>query len=221
MMSTDLLRAAPRTLVLGALALGLAACSDGSEEAIAQATDPAVAGTVAACAACHGAGGEGNEALGAPAIANLEQDYLERQLNLFRTGLRGFHEDDERGQQMRAIVAPMSEAQIREIAAAVGAFDPVELAPSANGEAADGKNYYTALCGACHGPDATGNPRLNAPSLVAVDGWYLVSQFEAFRKEWRGVDPADHFGRQMQYMTRALPEVSDTRAVAAYIETLR
>ena len=54
------------------------------------------------CAACHGAGGQGQEALGAPALAGVDDWYLLRQLENFRSGLRGYLPDDAHGQQMRA-----------------------------------------------------------------------------------------------------------------------
>ncbi|WP_144096060.1 c-type cytochrome [Croceicoccus sediminis] len=53
------------------------------------------------CAACHGAAGEGNEALKAPALAGTDPAYLARQLNNFRSGVRG-REGDPEGEQMRA-----------------------------------------------------------------------------------------------------------------------
>lgn len=58
-----------------------------------------------ACAACHGAKGEGNDALHAPALAGQTDWYLVTQLQHFRTGLRGFSPQDESGTQMRAAAA--------------------------------------------------------------------------------------------------------------------
>lgn len=52
------------------------------------------------CAACHGANAEGNEALGAPALAGQNDWYLVTQLKNFRAGLRGAHQDDTYGAQM-------------------------------------------------------------------------------------------------------------------------
>lgn len=58
----------------------------------------------ATCAACHGAAGEGNEALGAPPLAGMPAWYTVRQLNNFKTGVRGADPKDTYGQQM----APMA-----------------------------------------------------------------------------------------------------------------
>lgn len=57
------------------------------------------------CAACHGADAKGNEALGAPALANRNDWYLLQQLQLFAKGWRGAHADDTAGQQMRSMMA--------------------------------------------------------------------------------------------------------------------
>ena len=78
---------------------------------------PTLTGDVAAgemlyatCAACHGDKAQGNEALGAPALAGRSDWYLVRQLELFSKGERGAHVDDIAGQQMRAIMATLPDA---------------------------------------------------------------------------------------------------------------
>jgi cytochrome c553 len=55
-----------------------------------------------ACAACHGAKGQGNSALHAPALAGQTDWYLVTELQDFRTGLRGISTQDDSGTQMRA-----------------------------------------------------------------------------------------------------------------------
>ena len=64
----------------------------------------------ASCAACHGAKAEGNEALGAPALAGRSDWYLLNQLKLFSTGSRGIHAEDVPGQQMRAMMTSLPDA---------------------------------------------------------------------------------------------------------------
>ena len=56
----------------------------------------------ATCSACHGNQAEGNEALGSPALAGLNDWYLREQLQKFQSGARGSHPADVTGQQMRA-----------------------------------------------------------------------------------------------------------------------
>ena len=53
------------------------------------------------CDACHGAWGEGNERLHAPAIAWLDAEYIKRQFENYGSGLRGSHPEDVYGKQMQ------------------------------------------------------------------------------------------------------------------------
>ncbi len=57
------------------------------------------------CSGCHGARGEGNDALKAPALAGQTDWYLVTQLARFRRGERGFAAEDVQGNQMRAAAA--------------------------------------------------------------------------------------------------------------------
>ena len=52
------------------------------------------------CAYCHGSGGEGIQALNAPRIAGSSDWYIARQLDNFKTGVRGAHPEDYYGFQM-------------------------------------------------------------------------------------------------------------------------
>ena len=65
----------------------------------------------AACAACHGAKGEGNATLQAPALAARSDWYLATQLANYRQGLRGSDERDTYGAQMRAVAATLTDDQ--------------------------------------------------------------------------------------------------------------
>ena len=55
------------------------------------------------CATCHGADAEGDEALGAPALAGQNDWYMVTQLRNFLAGYRGAHPRDIHGAQMRAM----------------------------------------------------------------------------------------------------------------------
>ena len=63
------------------------------------------------CAACHGTKGEGNQSLGAPALASRTDWYLVTQLQNYKTGLRGDDARDTNGAQMRAIAATLPDEQ--------------------------------------------------------------------------------------------------------------
>ena len=56
------------------------------------------------CALCHGANGEGNESMGAPALAGQNDWYLLTQLENFMAGYRGADPADTYGAQMRTMV---------------------------------------------------------------------------------------------------------------------
>ncbi len=53
------------------------------------------------CSSCHGVTAEGNPLVNAPRLSGLDAIYLARQLNSFQSGLRGSHEDDVYGGQMK------------------------------------------------------------------------------------------------------------------------
>ena len=61
----------------------------------------------ASCVPCHGARGEGNPSLQAPALAARSDWYLVTQLANYRQGLRGTDARDTYGAQMRAIVGAL------------------------------------------------------------------------------------------------------------------
>ena len=83
------------------------------------------AGTVgyATCIACHGATGEGNQALNAPAVAGQHDWYTIRQMEHYIAGVRGSDPRNIFDTQMRpmAMVLPTPE-QIRNVTAYINTF---------------------------------------------------------------------------------------------------
>jgi cytochrome c oxidase subunit II len=70
------------------------------------------------CAACHGAKAEGNKALNAPALAGQHDWYVVRQLQNFKSGLRGSAPGDTFGAQMKPMAATLADqAAIDNVAA--------------------------------------------------------------------------------------------------------
>ena len=59
--------------------------------------DPDAAAKYQSCAVCHGEIGQGNVELGAPALAGQRAQYLERQLQYFKSGVRGADPRDTQG----------------------------------------------------------------------------------------------------------------------------
>lgn len=70
------------------------------------------------CSACHGPDGEGLEALNAPKIAGQQSWYTIRQLQNFKSGVRGSNPQDIYGQQMAPMAQTLvTDQQIRDVAA--------------------------------------------------------------------------------------------------------
>jgi cytochrome c oxidase subunit 2 len=174
------------------------------------------------CIACHGDKGQGNQALGAPALVNQEGWYLKRQLNNFKRGIRGSDPEDVNGIQMAAIAKTIKdEAAMDAVIDYIKTFPKVITKKTVAGDVENGKQYYNMICGACHGPNAKGNKILNAPRLTGIDDWYLVDQYKKFRDNKRGVHPEDTFGKQMQLMSNALPTEEAINNVIAYIHSIK
>ena len=63
------------------------------------------------CASCHGASGQGVWSTNAPRLANMSDWYIQRQLQNFRTGIRGAHRADFNGAQMAAMARALDDDQ--------------------------------------------------------------------------------------------------------------
>ena len=191
-------------------------------------TAPAMAADTAAgqaifsstCAACHGASGEGNPALKAPALAGQQTAYLQRQLQNFRDGARGTAAGDSGG----AMMAPMAkaladEAAVEAVAIYLASLPPAAVSNSATGDVVHGGKLYQSKCGACHGGKGEGNPALNAPRLTGQSDSYLQTQFDNFKQGKRGYSQQDRFGRQMKMMANSLND-AELQDVLAYLNSL-
>ena len=64
------------------------------------------------CVPCHGENGQGAVALDAPRLSNQHDWYIVRQLENFKAGIRGGHQNDIYGAQMR-IMSQMLETDVR------------------------------------------------------------------------------------------------------------
>ncbi|MGQ9424474.1 c-type cytochrome [Gilvimarinus sp. F26214L] len=63
------------------------------------------------CGICHGADAKGIWAVNAPALAGMSDWYLVRQLENYKSGVRGVHAGDEFGFQMRSMVSGLKNSQ--------------------------------------------------------------------------------------------------------------
>ncbi|BFM16857.1 c-type cytochrome [Maricurvus nonylphenolicus] len=173
------------------------------------------------CAACHGGQGQGNPALQAPALAGLDSDYIQRQLELFQAGSRGSKPGDTAGAQMRAAAGVLTSAdQIAAVSDFISELSPTTADVTVEGNIRNGTNHYQATCGTCHGSQGQGNKALKAPALAGQDGEYLRRQYLNFRKGLRGYDANDRPGRQMAMMANGLND-EQLNDVIAFIGQLQ
>ncbi|WP_246125330.1 c-type cytochrome [Exilibacterium tricleocarpae] len=196
-------------------------CGLGPATGWAQKEAPGVEQVFATCAVCHGQRAEGKRALQAPGLTALSAAYIARQLRNFAAGTRGAHPEDTHGAQMAAAVSQLGEGPVLErLATYIAALPAVTPEATVSGDLKRGKDFYSMVCGSCHGPAAEGNVKLQAPALAGTDDWYLVRQLEHFRAGIRGGEGADALDVQMRSMAQILPDTAAVHNVVAYIQSL-
>ena len=169
------------------------------------------------CATCHGEQAEGNSSLKAPALAGQSATYLVRQLEQFRSGLRGSNAEDIAGQQMQPMAEALPDAPaLADVVAYISTLPAPRPDAATAGDAVAGNKAYQGTCGACHGGRGEGNQALNAPRLNTLDATYLVEQVGKFRSGLRGAHPDDKLGRQMAMMASLVDEPTLVD-IAAYL----
>ncbi len=200
----------------------LASQSTFSQTQSLAAADPVAGATqYAVCMACHGPNGEGNQAVNAPRIGGQSAWYLRHQLSNFRAGIRGAHEQDTFGAQMRTFAAMLpDDTAIRNVAAHIESLPGAAAAATVTGDAEHGKELYQ-NCVACHGVHGEGIWALNAPRLAQMSDWYLERQLNNFRAGIRGSHRQDYYGRQMQFMANVLADQHAIDDLVSYINTLK
>lgn len=172
------------------------------------------------CTVCHGIQMMGNPIIQAPRLSGMEEWYIKRQLESFKKGVRGTHEDDVLGWEMQPMAAALSDKQIDEAAAFVVASRSEPSPITVTGDVAKGKAHYVS-CAACHGANAEGNEALGSPALVIPNDWYLVTQLNNFKSGIRGSHSGDIYGMQMRAAAQLLADDEAIRDVVSYISTLR
>jgi cytochrome c oxidase subunit 2 len=178
------------------------------------------AGRYAVCAACHGQQGEGMQALNAPKIAGQEPWYLKRQLQNYKAGLRGTHDDDIFGRQMAPMAATLvDDAAINDVIAHIQTFPDNPSPATIDGDLSNGARLY-GVCAYCHGGDAQGIQAINAPRMAGMTDWYLANQLRNFRAGVRGQHPQDFYGKQMGFMGRTVHDDKSINDLVAYINSL-
>jgi cytochrome c oxidase subunit 2 len=185
------------------------------------------------CQTCHGLNAEGNQAVGAPRLVGLQEWYLAKQLQKYRSGLRGSEAQDTFGQQMAAIAKVLpNEKAINDVA---GYIVTLKANPSTRTETSGDPVKGEALfwhCTHCHGSSGQGiNEGYNrspkslhppAPKLSGQDDWYMISQLQNFKSRIRGSHKQDKEGTQCRVRgMSSLSSEKDIYDVVAYIKTLQ
>lgn len=172
------------------------------------------------CAHCHGASGQGNDALGAPNLTQLSAAYIQRQLEGFRAGWR--KSEDSYTQTMIAAIASLDAPVLASATSAIDAFPAINRSAGAiqTGNAGRGKDLYNAYCSACHGTTGIGNDALGAPNLLGLSQNYLSRQYLHFAEGRRGGHPDDRYGQQMARLAKALRDPRLIDDVSTYVASL-
>ena len=172
------------------------------------------------CIACHGADGEGNADIGSPAIAGQSADYLVRQLQNYRRGIRGTNADDTGGAQMRPMATILAdEAAVDDVAAFVASLDAPVHEATVSGNPDNGAKLYTSRCGACHAGRGEGNDALFAPRLTSLRDSYIIQQVNKFRSGTRGAHADDKYGQQMAIMAKIVTD-EELNDIVAFLNEL-
>lgn len=159
----DPVRAAGRALAATALLCVIAG-------ATAQQAPP----QAAACAACHGPGGNSQQPL-VPSLAGQPKIFIENQLVLVREGLREIP-------PMKGLLDGMTDAELVALAQYFSAQKPISTATGprdaaayARGQALSAKMH----CGSCHLPDFSGREQI--PRLAGQHEAFLMQSMKQLR----------------------------------------
>jgi len=192
-------------------------------QSMAQVAGDAEAGKplFAVCGACHGVQAEGNPAMHAPKLSGQGDWYLKRQLNYYKNGARGTHDQDLYGKQMAPMAATLADdAAINNVIAYIRTLPDKPAPATLKDDAAHGRNLYE-TCGTCHGTDGRGRQATNAPRLAGMSDWYMVTQLKNFKQGIRGTHPKDLYGPQMTSMAAFLADDQAAKDLVAHINTFK
>ena len=172
------------------------------------------------CAACHGADGN-SPAPANPKLAGQFHEYLYKQLANFKP--RDGKKAERENPIMAGMVAPLSDADMRNLAAYYAAQKVVPAKASNRDLATLGQKIYrggnlntgVAACSGCHGPNGLGMPS-QYPRLSGQYAEYIEAQLKLFRSGARAND-----ANGMMRAVAARMTDKEIQAVAEYAAGLR
>lgn len=77
-----------------------------------------------------------------------------------------------------------------------------------------------AVCVACHGQHAEGNPALQAPALAGQSSSYIARQLMHFKSGLRGGEGSDQYSQQMRGMAATLADEAAIQVVSEHLASL-
>src|SRR2546425_1002167 len=130
------------------------------------------------CAACHGPDGRSTNPA-RPSLAGQPTLYTHWQLILFRDGRR-------KDPQMTPVAAPLSEADIEDLAAYFAARPPAPPRGTVDPATAEAGRRLVGVhhCDSCHRPRLDGQNQI--PRIAAQHYEYLLNQLRGFKAQTRG-----------------------------------
>ena len=168
------------------------------------------------CSACHGADGNSVNPLW-PSLAGQHATYAYEQLKAFKDGVR--YDPLMAGQ-----VLALEDQDMRDLAVYFEAQEPAARAVADASTVNKGEALYrggdresgASACMACHGPQGTGNPAANYPSIAGQYAEYTAKQLRAY------ADGSRRSTRPTQAMRDIAARLSeeDIVAVSSYIQGL-
>ncbi len=78
------------------------------------------------CISCHGEFGEGDQTIGAPKLSGQSDWYLYQQMINFQKGIRGNHQDDLYGRQMKEMAEMYNEQMLRDVVSYISTIDQAD-----------------------------------------------------------------------------------------------
>jgi cytochrome c553 len=110
-----------------------------------------------------------------------------------------------------ALAGAMMFAAMSMVSAGCSITDPPPTAPATE---------LFQLCQQCHGEQALGNQKVNAPSIAGLPQWYIENQLKKFKAGGRGTHFDDLTGMQMRPMAMSLQSDDEIKVIAAHVAAL-
>lgn len=203
-------------LALSLCAPLLAAAETGAKNSFVMGDAAAGATKAAVCGACHGPTGNSANPIW-PSLAGQSPAYMLSQLKAFKSGAR-------KDPVMSAQAAPLSEQDMRDLAAHFGSLKMSAGVASKDAVIVAQKLYRAGdssrklpACAACHGPTGAGNAAAGYPRVGGQHAAYDAAQLRALRAGERSTSAN---GQMMAAIAQKLTD-TEIEALASYLNGLQ